>query len=109
VSEPGRIIEVWNKADLLDPLALATRETQAQRRDDCVLVSSLDGQGIDELLAKVEKRLSKKSVIFEITVDASDGKGMAWLHQRGEVLARKAYADGRTKLSVRLDVEAPAA
>jgi GTP-binding protein HflX len=99
----SQIIEVWNKADLLDPLALATREAQAQRRDDCVLVSSLDGQGIDELLEKVEKRLAKKSTVYEIMIDAADGKGMAWLHQRGEVLARKAYADGRTKLSVRFD------
>ena len=101
----NQIIEIWNKADLLDPLALATRETQAQRRDDCVLVSSLDGQGIDELLAKVEKRLAKKSLIFEITVDAADGKGMAWLHQRGEVLNRKTNVDGHTKLSVRLDAD----
>ncbi len=101
----SQIIEVWNKADLLDPLALATREAQAQRRDDCVLVSSIDGQGIDELLAMVEKRLAKKSMVFEITVDASDGKGIAWLHQRGEVLARKPYADGRTKLSVRFDAD----
>jgi GTP-binding protein HflX len=101
----SQIIEVWNKADLLDPLALATRETQAQRRDDCVLVSSLDGQGIDELLAKVEKRLAKKSVVFEITVEAIDGKGLAWLHRHGEVLARKAHADGHTKLSVRLDAD----
>jgi GTP-binding protein HflX len=101
----SQIIEVWNKADLLDPLALATREAQAQRRDDCVLVSSLDGQGIDELLEKVEKRLAKKSTVYEIMIDAADGKGMAWLHQRGEVLARKAYADGRTKLSVRFDAD----
>ncbi|MEQ1522950.1 MAG: GTPase HflX [Aestuariivirga sp.] len=101
----SQIIEVWNKADLLDPLALATREAQAQRRDDCVLVSSLDGQGIDELLEKIEKRLAKKSVVYEIMIDAADGKGMAWLHQRGEVLARKAYADGRTKLSVRFDAD----
>ena len=99
----GQIIEVWNKADLLDPLDFATRETQAQRRDDCVLVSSLDGQGIDELLEKVEKRLAKKSEIFEIIIDPADGRGMAWLHQRGEVLGRKVYEDGRTKLSVRLD------
>ena len=101
----SQIIEVWNKADLLDPLALATREAQAQRRDDCVLVSSLDGQGIDELLEKIEKRLAKKSTVYEIMIDAADGKGMAWLHQRGEVLARKAYADGRTKLSVRFDAD----
>ena len=101
----SQIIEVWNKADLLDPLALATREAQAQRRDDCLLVSSLDGQGIDELLGKIEKRLAKKSTIYEIMIDAADGKGMAWLHQRGEVLARKAYTDGRTKLSVRFDAD----
>ena len=99
----NQIIEVWNKADLLDPLDFATRETQAQRRDDCVLVSSLDGQGIDDLLEKVEKRLATKSVIFEVVIEASDGKGMAWLHQRGEVLDRKAYEDGSTKLSVRFD------
>ena len=101
----SQIIEVWNKADLLDPHALATREAQAQRRDDCVLLSSLDGQGIDELLEKIEKRLAKKSTVYEIMIDAADGKGMAWLHQRGEVLARKAYADGRTKLSVRFDAD----
>jgi GTP-binding protein HflX len=101
----SQIIEVWNKADLLDPHALATREAQAQRRDDCVLVSSLDGQGVDELLEKIEKRLAKKSTVYEIMIDAEDGKGMAWLHQRGEVLSRKAYADGRTKLSVRFDAD----
>jgi GTP-binding protein HflX len=101
----SQIIEVWNKADLLDPHALATREAQAQRREDCVLLSSLDGQGIDELLEKIEKRLAKKSTVYEIMIDAEDGKGMAWLHQRGEVLSRKAYADGRTKLSVRFDAD----
>ena len=37
IEDHGQIIEVWNKADLLDPLALATRETQAARRDDCFL------------------------------------------------------------------------
>jgi GTP-binding protein HflX len=101
----GQIIEVWNKADLLDPLDFATRETQVLRRDDCVLVSSLDGQGIEELLEKIEKRLTAKSLTFEITIEPSDGKGMAWLHQRGEVLSRKVYVNGKTKLSVRLDAD----
>ena len=99
----GQIMEVWNKADLLDAQEFATREAQAQRRADCVLVSSLNGQGIDELLQKVESRLAEKSRIFEVTVEASDGQGMAWLHQRGEVLGRHVYDDGRTRLSVRLD------
>ncbi len=100
-----QIIEVWNKADLLTPPEFASREAHAQRRDNCVLISSLDGQGIDQLLATVEKRLAQKSALFDITIDPSDGKGMAWLHQRGEVLARKAYDDGHTKLTVRLDAD----
>jgi GTP-binding protein HflX len=101
----SQIIEVWNKADLLDPLAFAKCETQAARRDDAVLISSLDGTGIDILLATIEKRLARQSLVYDVMIEASDGKGSAWLHQRGEVLARKPYKDGRTKLSVRLDAD----
>lgn len=99
------IIEVWNKSDLLDEQERGNREAQAARRTDVALVSSLTGAGIDQLLEKVEQRLAKTSVIYDITLDPSDGKGMAWLHQRGEVLDRKSFEDGRTQLSVRLDAD----
>lgn len=97
------VIEVWNKADLLDPLDRATRETQAQRRDDCVLVSAVDGSGMDELLQAVESRLSRHAQTYEVTVKAEDGKGLAWLHERGEVLARSEDDDGSSHVLVRLD------
>ena len=97
------IIEVWNKSDLLSPQELMNRKAQAQRRKDVVLVSSLTGDGIDRLLDNVEQRLAQSSLMFDIMIDPSDGKNMAWLHQRGEVLDRKIYEDGRTKLTVRLD------
>ncbi len=99
------IIEVWNKSDLLDEQERSNREAQAARRTDVALVSSLTGAGIDQLLEKVEQRLAKTSVIYDITLDPSDGKGMAWLHQRGEVLDRTSFEDGRTQLSVRLDAD----
>ena len=97
------VIEVWNKADLLDPLDRATRETQAQRRDDCVLVSAVDGSGMDELLQSVENRLARHAQTYEVTVKAEDGKGLAWLHERGEVLARSEDHDGSSHVLVRLD------
>jgi GTP-binding protein HflX len=97
------IIEVWNKSDLLDVTELANRKATAQRREDVVLVSSLTGEGIDRLLDSVENRLGKSSTLYDIMIDPSDGKGMAWLHQRGEVFERKAFEDGRTQLTVRLD------
>jgi GTPase len=99
------IIEVWNKSDLLAPQELANHQAQALRRADVALVSSLSGDGIDQLLDKVEQRLGQSSTMYDIIIDPSDGKGMAWLHQRGEVLDRKVYEDGRTKLSVRLDAD----
>ena len=97
------IIEVWNKSDLLPAQELANRKATVARRDDVVLVSSLTGDGIDRLLDRVEGRLAKSSVLYEITLDPADGQGMAWLHQRGEVLDRKSFEDGRSKLTVRLD------
>jgi GTPase len=101
----SQIIEVWNKSDLLSAEDEKSRKAQTARREDVVLVSSLTGQGIDDLLDKVEKRLAKSSLMFEITIEPSDGKNMAWLHQRGEVLDRKIFEDGRTKLTVRLDAD----
>jgi GTP-binding protein HflX len=101
----GQIIEVWNKSDLLTPQELVNHQAQALRRPDVALVSSLTGDGIDQLLDKVEQRLGQSSTMYDIMIDPSDGKGLAWLHQRGEVLDRKVYEDGRTKLSVRLDAD----
>jgi GTPase len=99
------IIEVWNKSDLLEPQDRINREAQVQRRADIALVSSLTGDGIAQLLEKVEVRLAKTSIVYDIILEPSDGKNIAWLHQRGEVLDRKTYEDGRTKLSVRLDAD----
>jgi GTPase len=101
----SQIIEVWNKSDLLTADEFKNRKAQAARREDVVLVSSLTGEGIERLLESVEHRLAKSSLMFDITLDPSDGKNMAWLHQRGEVMNRKTYEDGRTKLTVRLDAD----
>jgi GTPase len=99
----SQIIEVWNKSDLLDEQGLTHYQSQAQRRKDVALISSLTGDGLGNLLDKVEQRLALSSTVYEITVEPADGKGMAWLHQRGEVLDRHVYEDGRTRLQVRLD------
>lgn len=99
------IVEVWNKADLLDPHARATRETQALRTPSCVLVSALDGANMGQLLDLVESRLGAGDRIFEIHLDPGDGRGLAWLHDRGEVLDRKSFRDGRMRVTVRLPAD----
>jgi len=102
----GQIIEVWNKADLLDAPHRAGMLAKAERRADVALVSSLSGEGVEHLMDLVELRLARSSTIYEITFGAADGGGLAWAHQRGEVIDRKSHDDGRTTLTLRLDDDA---
>ncbi|MBI2719767.1 MAG: GTPase HflX [Rhizobiales bacterium] len=101
----SRIIEVWNKLDLLDAETRAARLAQAARKEACVLLSAVTGEGIGRLLAVIEARLGAGDTIYEVYLDAGDGKGQAWLHRRGEVLARKNFADGRIRFNVRLTAD----
>jgi len=98
----GRAIEAWNKLDLLDAETRQQRLAQAQRTPDCVLISAVTGEGIGRLLALIEERLGGEDQIYEVFLDASDGSGMAWLHESGEVMARQGFPDGRQCLTVRL-------
>jgi GTP-binding protein HflX len=50
----------------------------------------------------IEQRLVAKHSVFDVFVDPKDGEGQAWLHDRGEVLKREAYPDGRMHYVVRL-------
>jgi GTPase len=101
----SHMIEVWNKSDLLDPLELAQRETAAARKRDCFLVSAIDGSGLELLLERVEEKLSDTSTHYRVTLEANNGKGLAWLHERGEVLAKRVGRTGKVTIDVRLDKE----
>ncbi len=98
----SHIIEVWNKLDLLPPEERAGREAQALRKPGCVLVSAITGEGVAPLLELIEGRLGAEDTVYEFTVQPEDGQGQAWLHDRGEVLSRKAFTDGRVLMRVRL-------
>lgn len=104
----GRILEVWNKIDALDPerlsaLQAAARGIAADRRP--TLVSALTTQGLDELLARIEATLAAGRIRFELDLDAADGAGLAWLHAHTEVLKRDALPQGGVHLVVRVDPE----
>jgi GTPase len=96
------LIEVWNKADLLDGLDRAALEAAAARRQDCVLASAIDGTGLPHLLAMIEARLGGAADQYEIMLAAGDGKGLAWFHERAEVLSRRDMAHGKVKLRIRM-------
>lgn len=98
-----RIVEVWNKADLL-PAAEQKRlkEVAARRGQGApVLVSALTGKGIRELLAEIERRLAEGRETLVLTLDAGDGAGLAWLYENAEILSRRNLASGKVRLTIR--------
>jgi len=93
----SRLIEVWNKIDLLPPeerdrlRELAARKPAGER--PCA-VSAVSGDGLDVLLEGIEARLGEGRALFEILLDDSDGEGQAWLYANTEVLKRQALEEG---------------
>jgi len=101
----GRIIEVWNKIDLLAPDERQAMINSAERRPRTVAVSALRGEGLDRLLACIEQELAAGSNEFEVHLDAASGDDLAWLYRRAEVLERTSDPEGG---SIRLRVRMPA-
>ena len=103
-----RLIEVWNKADLLDKerrvgLLQATQSRVLGERP--ALVSALTGEGVDDLLVSIERRVAAGRRMLEITVPPEDGAGLAWLYENGEVLHRIDRKDGRVVVHLRVGPE----
>jgi GTP-binding protein HflX len=101
----ARIIEVWNKIDRFDPEERENLRNIAARRPPerpCLLVSAVTGEGIDELLRAIEDRLAQTRMTLDLTIDASDGAGISWLHRNAEVLNKQLH-DGHFDMTVRVD------
>ena len=85
VAETAPMIEVWNKIDLLDDSARDGAIETASRSDTLHVISSLTGQGLDDLLAAVSQTLTPDLHIETLNVPYANGKGRAWLFQEGVI------------------------
>lgn len=96
------VIEVWNKIDLLNDERRAQILAEAERRDDVVCVSAANGQGIDALRTAIGNWVGQGRRLRHLTVSASNGAAIAWLHQHGTVEAER-LQDDLVHIMVRLD------
>ena len=80
------VIEVWNKIDNLSPDDYTIVEKQANRRDDVILISAIEQQGLDTLLSHIESILSRHHMTTTLQLPASDGAVLAWIHSHSIVL-----------------------
>ncbi|MBP5215167.1 MAG: GTPase HflX [Alphaproteobacteria bacterium] len=78
-------IEVWNKADLLNPEEHNVWENQALKNENCILLSALSGEGCEKLLQIIEQKLTNSYLKYSIMIPNEDGKTAAWLHKNALV------------------------
>jgi GTPase len=101
-----RLIEVWNKIDLLSEerrtqiMNIVDRREPDQRP---LLVSAASGEGLDTLTAEIETRLAQHRVVLELTLDPADGASVSWLYRNTEVMSQAMHEDGRLAVTVRVD------
>jgi GTP-binding protein HflX len=86
------LIEVLNKVDLLDGAARAGLVAR-NARGGSVAVSALTGEGLPDLLSRVQTLLGQGEATLKLRLDPSDGAGMAWAYAHGRVTARRDRAD----------------
>ena len=89
---------VFNKADLAPESAARL----VDREPGSVAVSATTGDGLDDLLTAVGRRLRRHTVVAELSVPYDRGDVLAMAHREGEVLDVEEEAEGWT-IRVRVD------
>ncbi len=95
------LIEVMNKIDLLDPTSRASIDYHRLHNSQSVALSAATGEGCDALLELIDRRLEREARIVRLDIPLTDGRTLAWLYHRGEVLGRRDDNEA-AHLSVRL-------
>ncbi|MBP7704434.1 MAG: GTPase HflX [Caulobacter sp.] len=101
LDEGRRIIEVWNKADLLGEDDRIDAEGAA-RRAGAAVVSAVTGEGCEALLQRLATLVDVTPEI-DVVLDPGAGEALAWLYRHGRVVGRHDGAEGSLHLRVRLD------
>ena len=105
-AKPQRLLEVWNKSDRLDVATLARLRDDAARdpTHPCV-VSAVTGDGLKQLLTKIETRLNRACDTLGLTLQPDEGALENWIYENCEVIARFDLGDGVTRLCFRVAPE----
>ncbi len=87
--DPIPMIELWNKVDLLSSERLDEIAQAAAHDPEVVMISALDGTGVEDMRETLSRRLTAGDIQREITLPSGDGQRLAWLHENGRVLDQK--------------------
>jgi GTP-binding protein HflX len=102
-NQPKRMLEVWNKVDLLEPDAAEALRARA-RSGEAIVVSALKGEGVDALLEEIETRISGELVMRTVRLSSEQLPVMSWIYERGRVKERIDHEDGSVEITAEFTV-----
>jgi GTP-binding protein HflX len=107
---PGRVIEVWNKIDMLPAAQRPPRVIPARTNGDgtapaVVAVSALTRDGLPELLDTIEARVTGGRRTYTVELTGAALGELHRLYEMGEVLRREDTAEGATVADVRVSAD----
>lgn len=94
-----RVLEVWNKVDLLDD-ANRERLLQGGKRPP-VAISAVSGEGVEHLASLIEDRIAGALETVRVRLAPNQAGEIDWLYRNGAVIARKDRDDGVVELTIR--------
>jgi len=92
-------IVAFNKADLLDE---GKRLVLRGLVPDAVFVSARTGEGVEELLERIQAALPRPAVVMDLLLPYDRGDILSRLHVRGSVV-ESSYGEDGTRVRVRVD------
>ncbi len=89
-----KLVEVWNKIDLLSEEAAEDLKTRAANSENAIAVSAVTGEGIEVLLSRIETVISGKLISRQVRIFPDQMKLIPWIYERGRVGERQDMEDG---------------
>lgn len=105
----SRIIEVWNKIDLIDAEArdiLYARAITSKTANRPVPVSAISGEGIEALLVAISQGVDSEGAEMDLVLAPHEGQKLAFLYDQARILSRFEDEQGQIHLRVRLSDQA---
>ena len=101
-TQAARVVHVLNKADLLEPDDEQIASLQNMFPSG-VFVSAATGDGVDDLMAHLDRHLGKSAILVTVDVPPIDSAARAWLHQNAMVKSSHFDERGHEQILVSID------
>ena len=102
-TEDKTILEVWNKIDQLSEEDLKALKMRAENsKVSPILISAQTGEGMDELLACIEKQITSREEVLELRFAIDELQALPQIYEQAQVLDRTDCEDGSVRIKARI-------